>query len=142
MMDLKRMFTLGLGRPKPIGPIQAHHNLVLIVAEKAMSKKRPAAASEATVVKRKRTKYGKSVPKEKDLALISVAQDVEPISVVPAERPHNRKAPKRKLRMTTGSNDEIVQEKSAVETVVVEQKEQTSVDDVDTIMEEVIAATA
>ncbi|KZV36044.1 hypothetical protein F511_31577 [Dorcoceras hygrometricum] len=90
----------------------------------------------------KRTTSGKAVSKEKDLALISVARDVEPIFVVPAKRPHKRKAPKRKLRMIAGSDDEIVQEKSAVQTVLVEQKEHTSVDDVDTIIEEVIAATA
>ncbi|KZV32868.1 hypothetical protein F511_06132 [Dorcoceras hygrometricum] len=82
---------------------------VEVVAEKAVSKKQPAAVSEATVVKKKRTTSGKAVSKEKDLALISVAQYVEPISIVPAERPHKRKAPKRKLRMTTSSDDEIVE---------------------------------
>ncbi|KZV21940.1 hypothetical protein F511_09813 [Dorcoceras hygrometricum] len=66
---------------------------VEVVAEKAVSKNRPAAVSEATVVKKKRTRSGKAVLKDKDLALISVAQDavpiqvVAPISVVPAERP-------------------------------------------------------
>ncbi|KZV26409.1 hypothetical protein F511_36323 [Dorcoceras hygrometricum] len=69
---------------------------------------------------------------------------VAPISVVPAERPHaqRRNAPKRKLRMTAGSDDEIVEEEPAVENVVMKQKETTSVDDVDNIIEEVIAATA
>ncbi|KZV27798.1 hypothetical protein F511_38003 [Dorcoceras hygrometricum] len=80
---------------------------VEVTAEKAVSKKRPAAVSEATVVKKKRTTSRKAVPKEKYLAIVSVALDVE----------------------------------SAVETVVVEQKEQTSIDDVETIIEEVIAAT-
>ncbi|KZV37071.1 hypothetical protein F511_25639 [Dorcoceras hygrometricum] len=82
---------------------------VEVFDEKAVSKKRPAAVSEATVVKKKKTTSGKAVSKEKNLALISVAQDavpiqvVEPISVVPAERPHaqKRKAPKRKLRLST-----------------------------------------
>ncbi|KZV50301.1 hypothetical protein F511_36556 [Dorcoceras hygrometricum] len=96
---------------------------VEVVAEKAVSKKRPATVSEATVVKKKRTTSGKAVSKEKDRALISVAQDsvpiqfVEPISVVPTERPHaqKQKAPKRKLRMTAGSDDEIVEKEPAVE---------------------------
>ncbi|KZV47124.1 hypothetical protein F511_34468 [Dorcoceras hygrometricum] len=116
----------------------------------AVSKKRPVAASEANIVKNKRTTSSKAVSKEKDLALISVAQDavpiqvVAPISVVPAELLHvqKRKGPMRKLRMTTGSDDEIVEKESTVETVVVKQKGPTSVDDVDTIIEEVIAATA
>ncbi|KZV37594.1 hypothetical protein F511_39852 [Dorcoceras hygrometricum] len=64
------------------------------------------------------------------------------ISEETVERPHKRKAPKRKLRMIAGSDDEIVEKEPAVETVVVKQKEQTSVDDVDTIIEEVIATTA
>ncbi|KZV47083.1 hypothetical protein F511_07870 [Dorcoceras hygrometricum] len=99
-----------------------------VVAEKVVSKKRTAAVSEATVVKNKRKTSGKAVSKEKDLALISVAQDaipiqvVAPISVVPAQRPHaqKRKAPKRNLRMTAGSDDEIVEKESVVETVVLE----------------------
>ncbi|KZV49623.1 callose synthase 9 [Dorcoceras hygrometricum] len=123
---------------------------VEVVSENAVSKKRPAAVSEATVVKKKRITSRKAVSKDKDLALISVAQDavpiqvVEPISVVPAERPHaqKRKAPKRKLRMTAGSDDEIVEKESAVETVVAKQKGTTSVDVVDTIIEQVIAETA
>ncbi|KZV16169.1 hypothetical protein F511_29532 [Dorcoceras hygrometricum] len=86
---------------------------VAIVKKKAVSKKRPTAVSEEVVVKNKRTTSGKDVSKEMNLALMSVAQDVEPISVEPT-----------------------------VETVVVEQKEQTSIDGVDTIIEEVIAATA
>ncbi|KZV52421.1 pentatricopeptide repeat-containing protein mitochondrial [Dorcoceras hygrometricum] len=49
---------------------------VEVVAEKAVSKKRPAPVSEATVVKKKRTTSGKAVSKKKYLALISVAQDV------------------------------------------------------------------
>ncbi|KZV41572.1 hypothetical protein F511_32631 [Dorcoceras hygrometricum] len=85
---------------------------VEVVAEKVVSKKQQAAVSEATVVKKKRTTSGKAVSKE------------------------------RKLRMTAGSDDEIVEKESAVETVVAKQKGTTSVDDVDTIIEEVIAATA
>ncbi|KZV51826.1 hypothetical protein F511_11203 [Dorcoceras hygrometricum] len=54
---------------------------VELVAEKAVSKKRPAAVSKATVVKKKRTTSGKAVSKENDLALTSVAQDVVPIQL-------------------------------------------------------------
>ncbi|KZV32123.1 hypothetical protein F511_29854 [Dorcoceras hygrometricum] len=107
---------------------------VAIVKKKAVSKKRPAAVSEGAAVKKKRTTSGKAVSKEKDVALISVAQDVEPISVVPSERPHKRTSPKRKLRIIAGSDDEIVEKEPAATTVVVEQKEQ--IDDVDTIIEE------
>ncbi|KZV30925.1 hypothetical protein F511_28875 [Dorcoceras hygrometricum] len=82
---------------------------VEIVAEKAVSKKRPAASSDAPAVKKKRTATKRVAPAEKDLALVTVAQDavpiqiIEPISAVPAERPHaqKRKAPKRKLRLST-----------------------------------------
>ncbi|KZV42326.1 dystroglycan-like [Dorcoceras hygrometricum] len=103
-----------------------------IVKKKSVSKKR----SASTVIK---DTYA-------DLALISVAQDVvpiqvvEPISVVPTERPHDqkRKAPKRKMRLSTGSDDEIVEKESAVETVVVKQKGTTSVDDVETIIEQLV----
>ncbi|KZV49729.1 hypothetical protein F511_23347 [Dorcoceras hygrometricum] len=98
----------------------------------------------------KRTTSRRSVSKEKDFVLISVEKDfvpisvVAPISVVPAEHPnaHKRKAPKRKLRMTAGSDDEIVEKEPAVETVVVKQKETTSADDVDINIEQVIAETA
>ncbi|KZV30245.1 hypothetical protein F511_38990 [Dorcoceras hygrometricum] len=120
-----------------------------VLAEKAMSKKRPAAVFEAPVVKKKRTTSGKAVSKEKDLAIVSVALDVVPIqtvdptSAMPAAHPSapKRKAPKRKLRMTAGSDDEFVEKESAVETFVVEQKATTSIDDVDTTFGEVIAAT-
>ncbi|KZV41665.1 hypothetical protein F511_25573 [Dorcoceras hygrometricum] len=75
---------------KKFAPTDADDEPVEVVAEKAVSKKRPAAVSEAPVVKKKRTSSGKA---------------------------------------------------SAVETVVVEQKAMTSVDDVDTIIGDVIAVT-
>ncbi|KZV16203.1 splicing factor 3B subunit 1-like [Dorcoceras hygrometricum] len=86
---------------------------VAFVKNKSMSKKRPAAVSDAPVVKKKRTSSGKSVSKEKDLAIVSVALDSEriqtfdPTSAIPAAHPPTpkRRAPKRKLRMTTGSDD-------------------------------------
>ncbi|KZV42877.1 zinc finger protein [Dorcoceras hygrometricum] len=123
---------------------------VAFAKKKSVSKKRPAAVSEASVVKKKRTSSGKAVSKEKDLAIVSVALDAEPIqtvdstSAILAAHPPapKRRAPKRKLRMTAGSDDEFVEKESAVETAVVVQKAPTSADNVDTIIEEVIAATA
>ncbi|KZV20308.1 hypothetical protein F511_42912 [Dorcoceras hygrometricum] len=120
-----------------------------VIAEKVVSKKRPAVVSEAHVVKKKRTSSGKAVSKEKDLAIVSVALDVAPIQTIdptfamPAAHPPapKRKEPKRKLRMTAGSDDEFFEKESAVKTVVVEQKATTSIDDVNTIIGEVIAAT-
>ncbi|KZV32752.1 splicing factor 3B subunit 1-like [Dorcoceras hygrometricum] len=120
---------------------------VEIVGEKAVSKKRPATASDAPVVKKKKTTTGKAATAEKDLTLVVVAQEavpihiVEPISDMPAECPHasKRKAPKRKLRFPTGSDDEIVEQEPAVETVVVKNKGTTSVDDVDNIIEQASA---
>ncbi|KZV55590.1 hypothetical protein F511_12696 [Dorcoceras hygrometricum] len=103
----------------------------------------------APAVKKKRTTTGRTAPVEKDLALVTIAQDAvpiqiaEPISAVPAERTHakKRKAPKRKLRLSTGSDDEIVEKEPDVESVVEQQKEQTIVDDVDNIIEQVLAET-
>ncbi|KZV46241.1 hypothetical protein F511_08684 [Dorcoceras hygrometricum] len=134
---------------------------VAIVKKKYVSKKRSVSTAvkdtaevqretAAPAVKKKSTTIGKASTLEKDLTLVVVAQEavpiqaVEPISIVPAERPHakERKAPKRKLRLSTGSDDEIVEKESAVETVVAKQKGTTSVDDVDTIIEQVIAETA
>ncbi|KZV23900.1 receptor-like protein kinase [Dorcoceras hygrometricum] len=77
------------------------------------------------------------------LELVSVAQDIEPISVVPAERSHaqKRKAPKRKLGLSVGSDDEIVAKEQVVENVVLQQEATTSVDDIDNIILRVIAET-
>ncbi|KZV34529.1 hypothetical protein F511_09267 [Dorcoceras hygrometricum] len=86
---------------------------VAFVKKKSVSKKRPAAVSEAPVVKKKRTSSGKAVSKEKDLAIVSIPLDAEPIqtvdrtSAIPAAHPPapKRRAPKRKLRMIAGSDD-------------------------------------
>ncbi|KZV15775.1 hypothetical protein F511_24049 [Dorcoceras hygrometricum] len=123
---------------------------VAVVKRKSVSKKRFASAADkdtdevpveivAQAAKNKRTSTGRSAHAEKDLELVTVAQDavsiqiVEPISAVPAARPHaqKRKAPKRKLRLSTGSDDEIVEKEPCVENVVEKQKEQTNVDEID-----------
>ncbi|KZV52938.1 hypothetical protein F511_35423 [Dorcoceras hygrometricum] len=61
---------------------------IAVVKKKTVSKKQPAAASDAPIVKKKRTTTGRAAPTEKDLELVTVAQDVvliqivEPISAV------------------------------------------------------------
>ncbi|KZV32056.1 splicing factor 3B subunit 1-like [Dorcoceras hygrometricum] len=52
------------------------------------------------------------------------------------------KAPRRKLRLSTGSDDEIVETEIDVENVVEKQKEKTTVDDVDKIIDQVLTETA
>ncbi|KZV43986.1 splicing factor 3B subunit 1-like, partial [Dorcoceras hygrometricum] len=97
---------------------------VAFVKKKSVSKKRPASMSEALVFKKKRTSSGKDVSKEKDLAIVSVALDAEPIqtvdptSAIPAAHPHapKRRAPKRKLR-TTASFDDV---DKIIDTVITE----------------------
>ncbi|KZV34078.1 hypothetical protein F511_43676 [Dorcoceras hygrometricum] len=93
---------------------------VAIVKKKSVSKKNSVSTAvkdtaevqmetAAPAVKKKKTTTGKAATVEKDLTLVVVAQeavpiqDVEPISAVPAERPHakKRKEPKKKLRLST-----------------------------------------
>ncbi|KZV49922.1 hypothetical protein F511_31554 [Dorcoceras hygrometricum] len=117
---------------------------VAIVRKKSISKKKSAPTDEddepvEIVAEKSRVEEATSC-----LALDVVPiQTVDPTSAMPASHPPapKRKAPKRKLRMTASFDDEFVEKESAVETVVVEQKVTTSVDDVDTIIGEVIAAT-
>ncbi|KZV52105.1 splicing factor 3B subunit 1-like [Dorcoceras hygrometricum] len=75
---------------------------------KAGSKKRPATTVEAPVAKKKKTNVEKAAPQTRPL--VTVAQDVEPIIIVPAVTPRasRRRAPKRKLVLQIGSDDEIV----------------------------------
>ncbi|KZV56659.1 hypothetical protein F511_42078 [Dorcoceras hygrometricum] len=123
--------------------------LVQVVEEKPVSKKRPAVVPEVKIAKKKRTTSGKTVHKDQDLAIVSVALDVMPIQTVDHfsamkaahPPPPKRKAPKRKLKLTPDSDEDVVEKDYAMETVVVEQKRPTSVDDFDTIIEEVIAET-
>ncbi|KZV41350.1 hypothetical protein F511_37321 [Dorcoceras hygrometricum] len=128
--------------------------------KKAVSRKRPATAEvvEPVVSKKKRTKVGKA---DKGLVLITVAQEVAPLKIVeptraaPSEQPPvpKRKSKKRRLRLDKDSDDEIVKERGAKsseptvenEPVVkstAEEVRTTSTDDVDLIIEKVIAETA
>ncbi|KZV36975.1 hypothetical protein F511_21178 [Dorcoceras hygrometricum] len=118
---------------------------VAVVKRKTVSKKK----SATTIAKNKRTTSGQTVPKDQDLAIVSVALDVmpiqtvDPISAMTAAHPPppKQKSPNRKLKLTPDSDEDVVEKEYDMETVVVEQKRPTSVDDVDTIIEEVIAAT-
>ncbi|KZV45921.1 hypothetical protein F511_20517 [Dorcoceras hygrometricum] len=87
--------------------------LRLTPMKKAVSKKRPATAVDEHISKKKRTRVGKAA---KSSAIVTVAQEaiplqiVEPIRAVPAMLPSKpkRKAPKRRLKWPSGSDDEIV----------------------------------
>ncbi|KZV40559.1 splicing factor 3B subunit 1-like [Dorcoceras hygrometricum] len=81
-----------------------------VVKKKAASKRRPAPTVGEPVTKKKRTTVGIEAPIYKNLSLVTVAQDVEPISTVPTLTPRasRRRAKKRKLVLQTGSDDEII----------------------------------
>ncbi|KZV26307.1 hypothetical protein F511_40950 [Dorcoceras hygrometricum] len=112
--------------------------------KRMQSKKRPATTVEAPVVKRKRTTTGRAAPEAKSVALVTVAQEVVPIQMVSAVTPHaqKRKAPKRKLKLPVGYDDEIVEKEPDVENVVEQQREKITADDVDKIIDQVISETA
>ncbi|KZV53053.1 splicing factor 3B subunit 1-like [Dorcoceras hygrometricum] len=80
------------------------------VKKKPMTKKRIAPTIAEPVAKKKRRTVGRVAPADKNLALVTVAQEVEPISTIPAVTPRapRRCAPKRKLALPEGSDDEIV----------------------------------
>ncbi|KZV36102.1 hypothetical protein F511_19603 [Dorcoceras hygrometricum] len=80
------------------------------VVKKAASKRRPAPAVVEPVLEKKRTTVGRPLPADKNLALVTVAQDAEPISTITAVTPRAPRshAPKRKLVLPEGSDDEIV----------------------------------
>ncbi|KZV33266.1 hypothetical protein F511_41228 [Dorcoceras hygrometricum] len=70
-----------------------------LVAKKAATKRRLAPAVVEPAAKKKRTTVGRAAPAEKDLAMIPVVQDPEPISIVPAATPkaQRRRAPKKEI---------------------------------------------
>ncbi|KZV42892.1 hypothetical protein F511_14800 [Dorcoceras hygrometricum] len=125
--------------------------------KKAVSKKRPATAVNEHISKKKRTRVGKAA---KISVIVTVAQEafplqiVEPIQAVPAILPSKpkRKAPKRRLKLPVESDEEIVEEETAVGGIAendfvparadVVDKEISTADDVDHIIEQVIAETA
>ncbi|KZV22409.1 splicing factor 3B subunit 1-like [Dorcoceras hygrometricum] len=112
-----------------------------VVKKKAASKKRPAPTVGEPVAKKKKTTVEKAAPSDKDLALVSVAQDVEPISTVPAVTPRapRHRAPRRKLILPTGSDGE---KEPDVGDAVEKERETTVVDDVDKFIVQVITETS
>ncbi|KZV47907.1 hypothetical protein F511_15007 [Dorcoceras hygrometricum] len=113
------------------------------VDEKAVSKKRSASTGdEPAVTKKKRTTKKKVALSKATIKLVSVAQDVEPNSVVLSERPHKRTTPKRKLRLFSGSDDEIVAKEPAVEEIIEQEQVASTADDVDHIIARIITETA
>ncbi|KZV41774.1 hypothetical protein F511_37562 [Dorcoceras hygrometricum] len=97
---------------------------VAIIKKKVVSKKRPAVASDAPAVKKKRTKSGKAAQKEEALALTTVAQEAVPLQTI---------APSSAVPAKT---------ESAMENVAEEQRVETAVDAVDQIIAQVISETA
>ncbi|KZV52350.1 splicing factor 3B subunit 1-like [Dorcoceras hygrometricum] len=81
-----------------------------LVKKKPVTKKRTAPTTIEPVAKKKRATVGRAAPAEKDLAMVPVVQNPEPMSVVPAATPKapHRRAPKRKLVMQKGYDDESV----------------------------------
>ncbi|KZV24731.1 hypothetical protein F511_09205 [Dorcoceras hygrometricum] len=138
--------------------------------KKAVFGKRSVAAVVEPAVKRKRTLVGKAADVAKDSALVTVAQEAVPLQIV---RPifdvptaPKRKAPKRKLRLEPGSDDETVEKEPTIEEpvldtsaetaklleieitgvdeiekIVEKQDNELTVDDVDTIIEQILEDT-
>ncbi|KZV30604.1 hypothetical protein F511_16718 [Dorcoceras hygrometricum] len=103
------------------------------VSKKAATKRRPAPAFVEPAAKKNRTIVGRSSLAEKNLAIVTVAQYVEPISMIPAVAPHAQRcrAPKRKLVLRDASDDEIVY--NIIKQVITKT---TEVEDVETDLEE------
>ncbi|KZV45863.1 hypothetical protein F511_30181 [Dorcoceras hygrometricum] len=131
--------------------------------KRAVSKKRPATTVAELVVRKKRKLKGKAAPSNKNLELVSVAQEVVPLQVIKpitaAPPKTKRKAPKRKLIFPAGSADEIVEEETCLEkqreeptadvvvnepvvVTFVEKEKETSGDDLDSIIQQILEDTA
>ncbi|KZV30486.1 splicing factor 3B subunit 1-like [Dorcoceras hygrometricum] len=115
-----------------------------MVKKKATTKKRSDATADEPVLKKKRTPGGRDAPAEKEMAMVPVVQDVEPLSTVLAPTPKAQRhhAPKKKLVLPTGSDDEIVEKEPDVENFVDQQRKETTADDVDKIIDQVITDSA
>ncbi|KZV41876.1 hypothetical protein F511_22792 [Dorcoceras hygrometricum] len=98
------------------------------VVKKAAAKRRPAPAAEP-VANRKRTTLGRATLTEKNLAIVPVATEAEPISVIPAGSftVQRRQAPKRKLILQE-SDDEQYEEETVEEIVAKVIVETTEID--------------
>ncbi|KZV28123.1 hypothetical protein F511_29601 [Dorcoceras hygrometricum] len=103
------------------------------VVKKAATKRRPTPAVVEPVAKKNRTTVGRAAPTEKDLVMVPVVQNPEPISILPAVTPRSqrRHAPKRKLVLRDESDDENFE--NIIKLVLTET---TEVEDVETDLEE------
>ncbi|KZV50170.1 hypothetical protein F511_20292 [Dorcoceras hygrometricum] len=105
--------------------------------KKAVSKKRPAAALDVPIAKKKRTTVRKAT---KSSALVTVAQEViplqifEPIRDVPAVLPSKpkRKSPKRRLKFPAESDDESVEKETAAGSIAEKDSVPTEADGTET----------
>ncbi|KZV24008.1 CBL-interacting protein kinase 10-like [Dorcoceras hygrometricum] len=126
-----------------------------VISEIVVSRKRPTdTGDEPVVTKKKRTSKSKASFSKTSTAMVTVAQDVEPLQIfeptpaTTAEQPPmpKRKSKKRRLVLSKGSDDEYVAVRVAIETVENVQQhvtvEGTITDDVDVIIGHVLAETS
>ncbi|KZV37784.1 hypothetical protein F511_23880 [Dorcoceras hygrometricum] len=134
-----------------------------VISEEFVSKKRPTVAGDEPVVtKKKRTSKSKAFSSKTSKAMVTVAQDAEPLQIIEptpaatAEQPPvpKRKSKNRRLVMPKDSDDEVGEEQVPVEDAVEEAVEKPSeelrlgpaqvetTDDVDVIIGQVIAETS
>ncbi|KZV52900.1 splicing factor 3B subunit 1-like [Dorcoceras hygrometricum] len=102
------------------------------------------ATRKARGYERKRTTTRRATPTATDLVLVTVAQEAVPIQMISAVTPPapKRKAPKRRLQLPAGFDDEIIEKEPAVESVIEQQRERITADEVDKIIDQIITETA
>ncbi|KZV41814.1 hypothetical protein F511_31677 [Dorcoceras hygrometricum] len=122
-----------------------------VISEVAGSKKRPTIeGNEPVIPKKRRTVKSKASPSKASLDVVPVAQDVVPLQIVeptPAVKSPTpkRKSRKRRLILSTGSDDENLDEQESVkDTTEVTDKETTvkHTDEVDVIIGQVLEETS
>ncbi|KZV19219.1 Nucleoporin autopeptidase [Dorcoceras hygrometricum] len=103
------------------------------VVKKAVTKRRHAPTADEPIAKKKITTLGRAAPAKKNLAIVPVVQNPEPISIVPAVSPSVRrlKAPKRKLVLQNESDEET--DENTIEQVIAETAE---IEEMETDLEE------
>ncbi|KZV55689.1 hypothetical protein F511_08323 [Dorcoceras hygrometricum] len=87
--------------------------------KRAASKKRPAVAAATPVVKKKRTKKGKSVSSKENLEILPVAQEAVPLQII---EPTSAAITPVTVEVT---GETVVEQESAVENVIEEQRRDT-----------------
>ncbi|KZV53732.1 hypothetical protein F511_28509 [Dorcoceras hygrometricum] len=111
---LKGSPDLTLGDSKPFPPMKFLN--VKTVGTYIVVKRRTAPTAEP-VAKKRCTTVGRAAPKEKDLYIVAVVQDAEPISVVPAGSPivQRSQSPKQKLILLEETDEEVTENEETVE---------------------------